>query len=198
MFRSLFFLVITLFPVTTLKAQTREIKQEKEVSIKRGELPSRALEQLKQIEGQTGKIKYYKEYARDNISYEAKFHWRGQRWSMEFAADGTFQDLERKIPLRTFSSAMTGTMIKELSSLGKRYRILGAQHQFSWAIDDGRDFDVAMVNPGHKGVVVRYELEVEAKKPDGAIVAYELLMDEEGRLLRKRTNKPFTDTHLLY
>ncbi|MBK9290511.1 MAG: hypothetical protein IPM52_02600 [Bacteroidetes bacterium] len=179
-------------------AQVDQVKMEREVRISRSVFPERAINQLAAIENEISLVRYFKEFNESDTSYEAKFEWKGHRWSMEFDKNGRFEDLEKSLPLKSFISKMGKTMRSELESLGKHYRILEAQQQYSWAIQDGRDFEPTMIQPGHKGVVIRYELEVEVKKAGSPVVTYELTFDEEGRLLSRREVAPYSDTHILH
>jgi hypothetical protein len=198
MSRSFSWFIIAFFFSTSLAAEQREIKQEREIRISRENFPKKAIEQLEQLEGQISRLKFYKELDNGTVSFEAKFQWHGLRWSMEFDKDGAFMDLEQYVSVKCFFATLNPIMLDELKGLGKRYKVLKVQKQFSWAIANGRNFELSMIHPGHKGVLVRYELEVEVENARGAIESFELLIGEDGRLLRKRTIVPFTNTHLLY
>lgn len=179
-------------------AQEKQFKQELERRVQRHEFPSAALDQLDQLAGQISKARYYKETGSSATTFEAKFNWKGSRWSLEFDSLGGFKDIEQTIDNRTFRKLMTKTMHEELNRLGSPYRIMKVQRQYSWKDQANRYFKVEMVNPGHKGVNVRYEVEVEVKSPEGRLVAYEILMEEDGTLLRKREIVSPSDKHLLY
>lgn len=179
-------------------AQEKQFKQELERRVRRHEFPSAALEQLNQLSGQISKVKFYKEISNSATTFEAKFNWKGSRWSLEFDSLGGFKDIEQTIYSRTFRKLNTKTMLEEFNRLGSPYRILKAQRQFSWKDQANPYFKPEMVNPGHKGVNVRYEVEIEVKTDEGRLVAYELLLEEDGTLLRKREIVPPSDKHLLY
>lgn len=179
-------------------AQEKQFKQELERRVQRHEFPSAALDQLNQLAGQISKARFYKETGSSATTFEAKFNWKGSRWSLEFDSLGGFKDIEQTISNRTFRKLMTKTMHEEFNLLGSPYRILKAQRQFSWKDPVRRSFKPEIINPGHKSVIVRYEVEMEVKSGDGRLVVYELLMDEDGRLLRKREIVPLSDKHLLY
>ncbi|HMM10770.1 MAG TPA: hypothetical protein PKE03_01575 [Bacteroidales bacterium] len=193
-------LLMTLLVIISLPvyAQRSAVKQESERKIGRDEFPAAALSQLDQLKGQARAMKYYREISNGITTFEAKFNWLDSRWSLEFDSTGRFIDLEKDIPLRKFKAVMNDLMHKEMSNLGFPYRILKAQQQYSWAIEDGRPFDPAIVEPGRKGVRIRLEVEIEVKSPALGLVAYELLMEENGHLLQKRMIIPPSNNHLLY
>lgn len=190
----IFFLVVPLLA----DAQEKQFKQELERRIQRTEFPEVALEQLEQLAGQIRKVKFYKEISNNATTFEAKFIWNGSRWSLEFDSLGRFKDIEQTLSYRAFRKFMTKTMLEEINRLGSPYSILKAQRQYSWKEERNRYFKPEIINPGHKGVNVRYEVEMEVKLGDGRLVAYELLMEEDGKLLRKREILPPSDKHLLY
>ena len=199
MIRKLSLLIyFSLLPCIWIKAQEKLYKYELERRIKRSEFPVSALEQLDQLKGEKRRARYYKEWSNSVVTYEAKFKWMGKQWSLEFDSTGIFKDIEQLIPNRVIKKIITERMREDIKRLGSPYKIVRVQRQFSWLLQNGQPFDPQMVNPGHKGVKIQYEIELEAKTAEGKLVSYEVLLDEDGKLLRKREIISYSDKHLLY
>jgi len=120
------------------------------------------------------KIRYYREVSQQGESFEAKFRWKGQRYSVEFGAEGDLQDVEREVPYR---------------SLPDNVR---RQIEMRWE-EDFRKHRVDRTQEQQVGARLRYELIVRGKE-SGGVSYFEYLFEDDGAFVdRQRIVLPPND-----
>ncbi|MCV6628577.1 MAG: hypothetical protein OIF50_01830 [Flavobacteriaceae bacterium] len=133
------------------------------------------------------KIKWYKEQQLDTISFEAKTKHKGSLYSIEFAADGSLEDVEVLVPWRKLPKGLQNTITSHLERNFKKYTIVKVQKQFkgndkqilNWFLKEG------------KGPNLAWELVVRTKKTQ-----WEYLFDGEGKFLHKEIFVQLATDHL--
>ena len=178
---------------------SQDIKREFERPINRSEVSEKVLQKLEPILRGASNIRFYREYDIETYSTEVKLKYKGDFWSIEFESDDRFKDAEKTLKRRYFRKMMNEKFHASLQSLGKKYKIMRVQKQYSWHEDrSDQTFDLSLFNEGNKSVRVRYELELEVVDMRSNIIDMEVLMSTEGEIIRKRSIEVLTPEHLLY
>jgi hypothetical protein len=156
-------------------------KFEKETRIQESEVPTAATEFVNAMNLGT-KIKWYKEQGYDRMSFEAKTKYQGQRLSIEFSEDGTFEDMEiltrqDEVPGETYK-----VITQYFSTTYKKHKIRKIQVQYTGKIKLFKHFFKQKEAPPE--LKRRYEVVVSAKE-NGAYQMFEYLFDSKGKFLQK-------------
>ncbi len=158
-----------------------QYKYEKEFRIGETEVPEKAVSFVDSLDFGT-KVRWYREVGYDTISFEAKTRYDRQRYSIEFSADGTFEDVEVGIGAGDIPSAAFGLMSAYLQAEHDKYKIEKAQVQYSGHPGAVLAYFEKQGNPD--GVLINYEL-VVSTKIEGAFVMLEYLFSEPGDFIRR-------------
>lgn len=112
------------FTLTHLQAQKIEVERE----IKSDRMPKSALSFLsREFPGQKKRLKFYREASADVISYEAKFLYRKEKYSVEFFQDGRLMDIEKEIVFNTIPDSIQNSIECDLAKRFRKYKIVRAQ-----------------------------------------------------------------------
>ncbi len=148
------------------------VKEEVETVIRAKELPASSLALLNPWIQQATDVRYFRETDGQSRSYEIKFWLDGARWSVEFDADGTYNDTEIE---RSFSELPPDVAESVRSELGKRFdkfSIRRIQEQYlTW--------------PPEIGTPSGFELTVEGTSSQ-ELGVFEFNTDARGNLLHER------------
>jgi hypothetical protein len=158
-------------------------KYEREKNVKPVEVPDAARSWLRDAFEAVKSPKWYKELYESGYSYEAKFKWRGQYYSVEFDPDGTLQDVEIEVDFSDLPSVVRQNVTDYMSTTYRQFEISRLQIQYSGASRDLEDFfDDGELN----ALTVRYEIEYTATTSNAPTHYREGLFDDTGRLISSR------------
>lgn len=115
-------------------------KIERERKIRASAVPELARAWLKDVFESSRRLRWYEETHESGRSYEAKFKWRGQRYSVEFDLEGSIQDVEIEIAVEDIPSPALAGIQGYLASTYRTYNIARVQIQYSGVSDDLEDF----------------------------------------------------------
>jgi hypothetical protein len=151
-----------------------QLKYERESRLSEQKVPPTAREFLDLVSKHS--IRWYEEEAYGNRhTVEAKFKYKGQRYSVEFDSLGQLEDIEIRIP------KLPKVVMDQLSkTLNTKFRIQKIQQQYSGNIKQFSalfERDISMLQ-------VRYELVIKLKE-NGKWHLYEILINEDGDVERK-------------
>ncbi|MFZ6052051.1 hypothetical protein [Halocola ammonii] len=178
--RALFKSALALAFVTLTYSTFAQQKYEKEVRIEESEVPEDALELVNSMKI-SSKIKWYKEYGLDRTSFEAKTKFKGERLSIEFSEDGTFEDLEIQKEMNLVEAEALEEIEEFLEEELEKYSVKKIQFQYLGETDDVLEF---FLQEETDDVELNYEI-VLSTKVDGSFIMFEYLFDEEGDFIRK-------------
>lgn len=171
-----------------------QIKLEKEERIKEVDVPLKAVQFMDSF-CQDCNVKWYKEYGLNSISFEAKFKRNKIKYSIEFAANGTLEDVETEISFDAIESVSQKAIISAINQECRTFIIEKVQHQITG--------DENIIANHFKGLVVnselteKYELVVRCKyKSDVSLI--ELLFNQRGVLESKSIIVNKNSSHLEY
>jgi len=192
MVRVSFLLVFTF--ITSLGFGQGEKKLEKEKRIKEKELPEKVLKTLQPYLKDVRKLKYYEEFDGSSTSFEAKFIYYQNKFSVEFSEDGNLEDVE---VIRCFTELPTAVQNKIVDYLypNENFKIRKTQKQFSGTAADDQLLKDALKNI--ETHTIRYELIVEVKAEKNWL-EYEMLFDSEGNFIKKKQVISRSEDHVLY
>lgn len=166
-------------------------KYERERNVKASEVPAAARSWLRDAFEEVRSPKWYQEIYESGYSYEAKFKWRGQYYSVEFGPGGTIQDVEIEVGFADLPATVQQRVNDYLSATYQRVAITRLQIQYTGAPDDLEDF---FDEDQRKALTVRYEIEYTATTGSAPTHYREGLFDHDGVLLQsRRVVLPTTD-----
>ncbi len=191
-------IIIMLFMlnINSLSAQSQS-KVEVEKRISASEIPAPVTQLLQPLLLSSKNIKYYKEFSRNDTTYEVKLKHNINQLSIEFNNDGTFQDIEKKVK---FSDLKTDVKEKIEATFGTKfikYRVTRCQIQYTKTDKSQKPIELYLKNE-HKKMNVLYEIEAKVKKNDGQIQRMEFLFDKNGKIIKSRRIDEPQDDFLLY
>ncbi len=169
-------LVLFLIVFTSNQVFT-QVKFEKEIRVKERDVPGVALRFVDKLEFPK-KVKWFKEIGLDRISYEAKTKKMGQWYSIEFSADGTFEDLEIVIEPNEIPDASYKRIISYFNEKHEKFSIEKIQIQYS----GNHTLNYFLSSGPVVDLIIRYEI-VLSSKVEGAYILLEELFDNEGNFL---------------
>ncbi len=165
--------------ITALSAQ---IKSEREYRIKRSEAPEDAREWLNDAFETFKRVKWYKEIENDLESVEAKFKYKGSKFSVKFDTNGKVVDVEYIITSDDIPEETRKVISGYLESNFNKHRILKIQLQMLGSPDDLEDY----FDDDEEGNITRnYEIEFHGIT-DEKNELWEGLFDENGNLILLR------------
>ena len=158
-----------------------QIKYEREFRIKEMEVPAGAIDFIHALPFEIN-TKWYKEISLDGVTVEAKFKVDNHSYSIEFDTLGNLQDIEIGKDWMELPSATRENITAHLEPLFSRYRIEKTQEQLTGE----KDALIALMRDkvSSHAYTTRYEVEVRARVAR-EYIAYEILYDKEGNMIRK-------------
>ncbi|MHA7814890.1 MAG: hypothetical protein ACX93N_00305 [Pseudohaliea sp.] len=175
-------------------ALSAQEKLERERSVRPSEVPEAARRWLRDAFEFLRSPRWYQDFYESGYTYEAKFKWRGQYYSVEFTSEGSLQDVEVEIGLADLPDEVRQNLRAHLSATYSTFEISRLQVQYSGAADDLEDFFDENEN---EGLTIRYEVEYTATLGAAPSQYREGLFDHEGRhLLSRRVILPPTENLL--
>ncbi|RMG69224.1 MAG: hypothetical protein D6722_10810 [Bacteroidetes bacterium] len=174
-------------------------KEEVETRIPIRAFPDAALTALADLRPETRRERFYTEQSGDHHSFEYKAKWQRHWLSIEFDDAGRLEDIEELEKLRRLPPDHRAALKAYFETHYTGYHLRRLQRQYS-APDSSVTTAEALrlFQAGEReALVLRYELEVEVKTPEG-LAEYEYLFDPTGKLLSQRPIVRRSADHVLY
>lgn len=155
-------------------------KYEKESRLNQADVPVNAIQFIAALKT-SSKIKWYFEEGIYENSVEAKFRWKGKKYSIEFDTLGNIQDVEVLMKWGEITDFVRNQINSQLDSTYTRYKIRKIQCQYI-----GNQTALLPFLKKEKytqSVLTNYELIVKGKKKNSTKL-YEILFDKKGKILR--------------
>lgn len=157
-----------------------QAKIEREVSVKVDQVPTKAVQFIKQSNIKS-KVRWYQEFSAKSYSFEAKTKLNKLWHSIEFDSTGTLEDVEVKRKVSDLSVEIANNIQQFLKTNYVKHKILKLQYQYSGEIRSLQDLSQA---------TMKFELEVHAKKANEISAPYEITFDSTGKHLMTRRIQP--------
>ncbi|MUP45360.1 hypothetical protein E0K83_06320 [Gramella sp. BOM4] len=173
--------ILLFMPIFAL-SQNKKIEREKDIALK--EMPETAQRYIKNnLPENYRKLRCYYETDGQKESYEAKFKFDGNRYSVEFNQAGKLEDIEVVLKKKELDRNLLQKIEVYLSTRHDRFRIEKIQAQYL-----SGEKHTAKVLPGginEHASPDNYEL-IVATKNQGKIRKFEMLFDAEGNFVKER------------
>jgi hypothetical protein len=157
-------------------------KFEKEYRVKPTDVPEISVNLIKSLNFKK-KVKWYAEESNDGKTFEAKTCHQKHYYSIEFSENGTLIDLEKKVGFSELEEDLQSKIKNKLSEKYQKYKFKKIQIQYK-----GLESEVkkGILNLPRNEITARifYEIIVKAKK-DNSYALYELLLDENGTIIKE-------------
>ncbi len=177
--------LLTVLMILPIFALSQDKKIEKEEGIDRNQMPGIAQQYLRiNLPKDINKLRFYHETDGEKESYEAKFKYQGNRFSVEFNEMGNLEDIEVQIKKRNLDKQIINNIESYLESQHDRYKIEKIQAQY---LSPEKVDDVTMQRAKKIGDVKpdNYEI-IIATKNKGKLEKFEMLFDPAGNFVNER------------
>ncbi|AEL28762.1 hypothetical protein [Cyclobacterium marinum] len=159
-----------------------QVKIEKESKVLSREVPFKSVSWVEEVFDQKKKLKWYFETSAESHSYEAKFHQKKKKYSVEFSKDGTLEDIEVIVHWRKLPVEVKQNISKYFSEQFLKTKIRKIQIQYTGSDENLKNW---IVSKKSDAVEIKYEVEFYGKTSSEKKL-WEGLFDKEGELLMKR------------
>lgn len=175
-----------------------QTKNEKEDRIELKSIPEKAIEVLKTLPEDCKRLKFYKETDGDKQSFEAKFKYKKERYSLEFDTVGIIEDIEVTIKSKNKIENVIASEIRTyFKTTYKRSKLVKIQKQYVYnPIQDPIDF-LSEVLTKQSTAEVNYEIIAEVKSAAVRDIR-EFIFDYKGGFLHFKIINPDSYEHALY
>lgn len=164
---------LTIFPCLS------QDKVEVEVRVRKEMVPQNAIEQVNYLfEKGIKNLKWYQETTGDKISFEAKFKFDRQFYSVEFDTLGRLEDIEIEISIDQIPDESRKNLTAYLEGEFQEYTIFKIQRQLTGEIESLKKY---LERDSDKEVTIHYEIVLAGKAEEWD--AWELLADSQGRFI---------------
>jgi len=155
-------------------------KFEKEVRVQEKFVPEQARNFVRQLEPDS-RVKWYRETGFNQISFEAKTKINKKLHSIEFAADGSFEDVEVVIKDEEVPVEVYENIVQYLHEKHEKQKVLKLQVQYSG--NESLVIESVKNNTIVKGITVRYEVVVSTRS-EGEYEMVEYLFTDHGFFIK--------------
>ncbi|MGC6480188.1 MAG: hypothetical protein ACON42_07405 [Flavobacteriaceae bacterium] len=185
-----------LAPPTGSTVLMAQVKYEKEVRILRADFPQKDLIQIDSLLQHAKRIHYYKESDGDNISFEVKFKFEGYRYSIEFDADGTLEDIEITIAPLEMAAEVLSSIDLQFERDFEKFKRYKTQVQYPH-ISGISSKQVLQDAIQQKATNYRnFEVLVSGKTKEKQFESFQYLFDHRGKFIERILLHPLSDEHL--
>lgn len=174
-----------------------QTKNEKEERISESDFPTKALEVVKHLPEKCKRLKFYKETDGDTYSFEVKFKYKGNRYSLEFYNDGRIEDIEVLTKFKNLKDNVRGDISNYFKASFSKYRFIKVQEQF---VKPSELEDTTFVNDvldNTSKVSPNFEIIAEVKSDTNHDIR-EFTFNHSGEIVDFRILNPASYEHVLY
>ncbi|TWO31372.1 hypothetical protein E1J38_013965 [Seonamhaeicola sediminis] len=186
----IFFLVFVSFSFS-------QTKNEKEERIKAYEFPEIPLDYFNTISSNVKYLKFYRETDGTKKSFEAKFKYNKQHYSVEFDTIGNLEDIEIVIRKKDIPKTVLMNISKHFDDKFEKARFIKIQKQFinTTPKTDKQFLDYILKKPNNKHT--HFEIIAEIKTKEHHQLR-ELTFDKDGTFEKSRIVTSASYEHALY
>jgi len=157
-------------------------KREVERRIKEAGVPESAVNWIGIAFNKKSGIRWYEEISSGKLSYEAKFKWRGRRYSVEFDQFGEIEDIEIRRSIKKLPEKFRKAFLSYLNQNYSNHKVTKIQEQWTGKADDLIN---ALQRQDLTGLTLRYEIEFYGKN-DFEDQLWEGLFEQSGALIQRK------------
>jgi len=166
-------------------------KTEKEVGVKKSEVPKEAKKWMNDAYEGAKRISWFYQTDGEKEVYEAKLKWNKQWHSVEFYTNGEVLNIEILLKESELNDTLRSTIKSYLEKQYSHYNITRIQIQYTGKSDDLED--IIDENEIAESIIIQYEIEFYGKNETEDNM-FEGIFDANGNLVKKRIIQvPATD-----
>jgi len=174
-----------------------QIKNEKEARIQISEFPEKAQNIIKVLPQNCKHLKFYKETDGEKHSFEAKFKYKKQRYSLEFSTNGIIEDIEITTKFKDILNPFKDSIKAYFKNNFKKYKFIKIQKQYSYSQKtDSKQFLFDIMSQNTK-TAPNFEIIAEVKTDKDRIIK-EFTFNNDGSFISARILNPTSYEHVLY
>jgi len=174
--------LLTLLVLLTGFSILAQEKREVERRIKEAAVPEAAFNWIENAFEKKSGVRWYEEYSSGNLSYEAKFKWKGRRYSVEFDPNGVIEDIEIRRSIKRLPETFRKAFMNYLDENYTRYKVSKIQEQWT---GDSETLIKALRQKDLSALNVRYEIEFYGKN-ELEDELWEGLFEQSGALIQRK------------
>lgn len=156
-------------------------KIEKESRVSEESIPPKALQFVNELR-LNNNVKWYKEKTSGRDSYESKFKFNNSFYSVEFDTLGNVEDVEVIVKRRNLSQQEQSKLKERILVEFEKFKWIKIQRQYFGNEEQLKNLFLKKDN----SIEHNFEVEIEAKTSDGSWKMYELLINTDGEIVKKR------------
>lgn len=186
--------VLTLISLQALLSQS---KNEKEERIKRSDFPEKIQNIIKSLPKECKRLKFYKETDGTKKSYEVKFKYKKQHYSLEFSEKGMIEDIEVLTKLNDIKLPIKKQIKIYFKQSFDKHKLIKIQKQYVYSKEiKPSQFIIDVLNKKAKATI-NFEIIAEVKSKKTREIR-EFTFNNNGQFLRDRTLNLTSYEHDLY
>jgi hypothetical protein len=159
--------------------------------------PDTAISLIKTLPEDCKKLKFYKETDNDHKSFEAKFKYNKQRYSIEFATSGMVEDIEVKVKFKSLQKTAKATVKMYFEKEFEKTKILKTQKQYVFENLKASGASIKKVLNNKSDIAPNYEIIAEVNTKSERSIR-EFTFGNSGKLIKIRVLNPASYEHILY
>ncbi|BAO75880.1 hypothetical protein [Winogradskyella sp. PG-2] len=174
-----------------------QAKNEKEERVDLNKFPKDAITVIKTLPKNCKRLRYHKETDGTKESFEAKFKYKKQRFSLELNLEGIIEDIELTIKLKQLEENIKSQIESYFKNNYKKARHIKLQKQYVYdSTQDPTEFLNKVLSKESKSEV-NYEIITEVKTGSKRDIR-EFTFDKDGLFLSFKIINPDSYEHALY
>ncbi|WP_299366086.1 hypothetical protein [Winogradskyella sp.] len=174
-----------------------QTKNEKEKRIKLSAFPITAQNIIETLPKHCKRINFYKETDGEKLSFEAKFKYKGKRYSLEFSDQGLIEDLEVLTKFKAVETSIKTRIKDYFKSSYTKHKVIKVQEQYVFDSQFEPSQFITQVLSQDSGIVPNFEIIAEVKANKQRHLR-EFTFNKDGALLSFKTINPTSYEHVLY
>lgn len=174
-----------------------QTKNEKEERVSLSEFPEAAQKVIKVLPEQCKRINFYKETDGEKHSFEAKFKYKGKRYSLEFSQQGIIEDLEITTKFKTLNESIKTKINAYFTSNYTKHKHIKIQQQYVYNSQIEPSTFTNNILTQSSNQTPNFEIIAEVKANKKRYLG-EFTFNQTGDFLNFRTLKATSYEHVLY
>lgn len=179
---------------TVLSSQT---KNEQEERVDLDKFPDTAISLIKTLPKDCKKFKFYKETDNDHKSFEVKFKYNKQRYSIEFATSGMIEDIEVTVKFKSLQKTAKATVEVYFEKEFEKTKILKTQKQYVFENLKSSGESIKRVLNNKSDIAPNYEIIAEVKTKSERTIR-EFTFSNSGKIIKTRVLNSASYEHILH
>ncbi len=174
-----------------------QTKNEKEERVKFSDFPEMAQKLVEGLPKKCKRIKFYKETDGEKQSFEAKFKYKKQRYSLEFSTKGNIEDIEVVIKLKDINTSPREKINNYFKNTFTKHKIIKIQKQFVYSSKINASNFIDNVLSQNSKIPTNFEIIAEVTTEKKRNIR-EFTFNNVGMFLSFRVLNPTSYEHVLY